>query len=265
MQPSLKDFIKRVEAVRKNLNGIKAIQLQSDTIKTDIRKIIEDYFNELRPSILSDSMQDAHFINIDKEMQELLPLCHIRASTKKYKAHLFNIRKFLIEADSTIVSSLRTSTVHNDIDLKIIQTLDRILPSAGLSYKQAIQDLTAEQRFSWRGPATDLRESLRETLDHLAPDDNVKTMPGYRQSVETGGPTMKQKVKYILSKRGITKTKSETAENAIDAIETSIGTFVRSVYTRSSISTHTPTNKSEVITVRNFVRVVLTELLEIEI
>ena len=55
----------------------------------------------------------------------------------------------------------------------------------------------------------------------------------------------------------------EATEAAIDSVESAVGTFVRSVYTRSSVSTHTATGRDEVIGVRDFVRVALCELLEI--
>jgi hypothetical protein len=265
MPQSLKDFIRRVDTSRGKLNAVKSIQLQSTSLKSEIRQIVEDYFNEIRPSIIKNETQDDRFGKIDREMQNLLPLCHKKGSRTTYKKHLMQIRKLLIEADSNIISTIVKTPRDNSVDLKIIETLDKILPSAALSYRQGIQDLLAESRFSWRGPATDFRESLRETLDHLAPDNEVKSMPGFKQAPDTNGPTMKQKVKYILEKRGLSKSKGETTENAIDAIELSLGSFIRSVYTRSSISTHTPTDKGEVVRVRNLVRAVLSELLEIDI
>lgn len=47
------------------------------------------------------------------------------------------------------------------------------------------------------------------------------------------------------------------------AVDTVVGAFVRSVYTRSATSTHTSTDRDEVIRIRDFVRVALGELLEI--
>jgi hypothetical protein len=145
----------------------------------------------------------------------------------------------------------------------MITTLKALLPSAALSYEQALLDLSQEQRLSWRGPAADLREALRETLDHLAPDEEVVSAPGYKQEPGTHGPTMKQKVRFILRSRGLSKAVSATTEDATSSIDEAIGSFVRSVYTRSSVSTHTPTEKSEVRRVLDLVRVVLSELLEI--
>jgi hypothetical protein len=100
-------------------------------------------------------------------------------------------------------------------------------------------------------------------LDHLAPDTEVVEMPGYRQEPDAKGPTMKQKVRFVLRSRGTPKAAAATAETATDAVEAALGTFVRSVYTRSSVSTHTPTDRGEVARVADLVRVVLCEMLEI--
>ena len=151
----------------------------------------------------------------------------------------------------------------DSVDEKILSTLRNLVPSAADSYEQALVDLSATDRLSWRGPATDLRESLRETLDHLAPDNDVEDMPGYKPVAGAQRPTMKQKVGYILKNRGISKTLTEPAQNAVDAVDNIIGKLVRSVYNRSSVSTHTPTDRNEVTRIYDFVRVVLCELLEI--
>jgi hypothetical protein len=75
------------------------------------------------------------------------------------------------------------------------------VPSAALSYKQAIHDLKDDSRVSFRSPALELRETLREILDHLAPDSEVTAEPGYAQEKDRIGPTMKQKVRFIMKKK----------------------------------------------------------------
>src|SRR5690606_26559968 len=131
-----------------------------------------------------------------------------------------------------------------------------------MSYEQALIDLRTEDRLSWRGPATDLREALREVLDKLAPDDEVKAAPGFKPEPDARGPTMKQKVRYVLRNRRVSKSISEPTENAATAVDEALGAFVRSVYTRSSVSTHTSTSRGEALRVLDLVRVVLCELLE---
>jgi hypothetical protein len=151
----------------------------------------------------------------------------------------------------------------SDVDKNIIATLARLVPSAALSYEQALLDLCGDSRLSWRGPATDLREALRETLDQLAPDKEVSAQSGFKQDKECSGPTMKQKVRFVLANRGRSRAAMEAPEQAAVAVEEAVGSFVRSVYTRSNVSTHTPTDKDEVLRVRDWVRVTLCELLEI--
>ncbi len=157
---------------------------------------------------------------------------------------------------------LRVEPVLDAADRRIIDVLREMIPSAALSYEQAARDLQSTERLSWRGPATDLREALRETLDHLAPDADVTAQAGFRCDPGATGPTMKQKVRFVLRKRGVTSAATEAA--AVIAVDESVGTFVRSVYTRSSVSTHTPTLRREVIRVRDWVRTALRELLQIE-
>ena len=148
------------------------------------------------------------------------------------------------------------------VDKRILDTLIQLAPSAALSYEQALLDIGNDSRLSWRGPATDLREALRETLDQLAPDKQVAAQPGFRLEKDCSGPTMKQKVRFVLARRGRPKSAMEAPEQAAVAVEEAVGAFVRSVYTRSSVSTHTPTDKDEILRVRDWVRVALCELLE---
>ena len=266
MSSLLPNFVLKLEQARKDLNRVTSPQLHSQKRRNYLRTLVEDYFNAIRPCFMGASEQDQDVGDVDDLMQKLLVLCHKRGSVKRYQTLLSKARKDLIALDSRLValpSSDENPHPDNGVDLMIVETLNRIVPSAALSYQQALQDLQSDQRLSWRGPATDLREALRETLDHLAPDSDVTGMPGYKQSPDTNGPTMKQKVRFIMKSRGITKALSAPAETATEFVESTVGSFVRSVYTRSNVSTHTPTDKTEVIRIRDFVRVVFCELLEV--
>jgi hypothetical protein len=198
-------------------------------------------------------------------MQVVFELTQKHSSTTKYKSAFKDLKKHLQLLDKWLVCSpsQQSTPGREQVDGRIIQTLQTLLPSAALSYEQAFLDLARNDRLSWRGPATDLRESLRETLDHLAPDSDVTSAPGYKQEKDVHGPTMKQKVRFILRNRNASKGVAATTEDAVTAVEEALGSFVRSVYTRSSISTHTPATKDEALRVLGLVRVVLCELLEV--
>lgn len=253
-----------VEHERKALNRVAGRQLQSASAREKLRGLVENYFNEVRPQIDESSAPSEHLQSVDAAMQDLLVLCHKQGSVKKYKELLRTTKRHLIHLDTGLVagSGRQGSDIKMPLDSRIVTTLRALKPSAALSYEQALADLSEVDRLFWRGPATDLREALRETLDHLAPDDDVKNSPGYKEIPDTHGPTMKQKVRYILKNRGQSKAASAPAEDAAVAIDEAVGSFVRSVYARSSVSTHTPTDKVEVLRVLALVRVVLSELLE---
>lgn len=268
MPDNLRMYISEIEKARQEINRVQGKQLHSNKDRDILRKLVEKYFNDVRPTVLADKEQNDDVNKIDGQMQALLVLCHKHGSVKRYKQVLTAVRKDLIKVDAQVVSSsvFKAQVPALDAtDSKIIGTLQALLPSAALSYQQALIDLRTEARLSWRGPATDLREALRETLDHLAPDAEVEAMPGYKRNPDTTGPTMKHKVRFIMRKRGVVKALAEPTELAADSIDEAMGSFVRSVYTRSNVSTHTPTNKDEVLRVRDFVKIVLCELLEIHV
>ena len=232
-----------------------------------IQAHIDRYFRAVRPTIVTAIGPDELVINIDTLMHEILVLSHKRTTTVTFKQLFAGLRRKLIELETKATCGTPESTGGLSalpIDTLIIETLAGLKPSAALAYEQALKDLSDERRRSYRGPATDLREALRETLDHLAPDSEVSSQPGFRLEPDAKGPTMKQKVRYLLSHRGLAGAFSETSERAAEAVDLAVGSFVRSVYNRSSMSTHTPTDRSEVLRVRDLVRVVLCELLSLQ-
>jgi hypothetical protein len=262
MASSVTSLLADVERERKGLNAVAGAQLHSAVSRAALRELAERYFSDVRPALEDASRPSEHRDAVDAAMKDLLALCHKHGSVAKYRDLLRKTKAHLIHLDTGLVARRQDGDIRTAPDLRIITTLRALLPSAAASYEQALLDLSAPSRLSWRGPATDLREALRETLDHLAPDDDVTAAPGYKAEPNTHGPTMKQKVRHILKHRGQSKATSATTEDATAAIDEAIGSFVRSVYTRSSVSTHTPTEKKEVDRILELVRVVLGELLE---
>ena len=266
MSAHLTGFIADLEKHRKALVALGGKQVQSEKARAELRDLATRYFSDVRPTLV-DPLDGTERINaVNSVMQTLLELCHKKALASRYIDLLKESKSQLIHLDSALISApLQSRSGHQEktsADVRIITTLRALVPSAALSYEQALVDLGQQERLSWRGPATDLREALRETLDRLAPDDDVRAVPGYKDEPETRGPTMKQKVRFILRNRQTSRAIAATTEDATKAVDEAIGAFVRSVYTRSSVSTHTPTEKSEVLRILDLVRVVLAELLE---
>ncbi len=141
---------------------------------------------------------------------------------------------------------LLSTISHSKAEAILIATLDELIPSAAQSYRQGLFDLNSlEERFSYKGTACEFRESLRETLDLLAPDEEVRKQSGFKLERDRSGPTMKQKVRFILKSRGQTKNKRTVAEKSVELIESLCGDIARAVYDRASISTHVLTTREE--------------------
>jgi hypothetical protein len=263
MSVGLRPFIGKLDVLNKSIKA--GTRVQSAAKRRELSKLAESYFNEVRPSILPKDQQLPELVEVDGAFQELMPLCHFSASAGKYKALLAKAKSALVRSEVSLISRPRVEVGFSMVarERRIASTLEALLPSAANSYRQALEDLAVERRQSWRGPATDLRESLREVLDHLAPDADVSAQAGFKLEQNAHGPTMKQKVRFVLKSRGSPSVTALTTESAAVAVEEALGQFVRSVYTRSSASTHTPTERQEVVRIKELVEVVLSELLEI--
>lgn len=265
MVESLRSLESQLAELTKLLRSVRATQVERVDVKNATRDAADFYFRGVRESLVKGGVTDAVLGECDTLAHELLAATHRRAATATYRAKVKSIHKLVVEAEKVVLlsTSARDTSRSDPTDVRIVETLKALLPSAALSYEQATVDLRQVTRLSWRGPATDLREALRETLDHLAPDKDVTAQPGFKLEVGTSGPTMKQKVRFILRSRGVSKGAMDTPEAAVIAVDEAVGAFVRSVYTRSSISTHTPTDRAEVVRIRDWVRVALCELLAI--
>jgi hypothetical protein len=203
-------------------------------------------------------------------MQDLLSYSNRRTQRHKYLNALKEASK---ELDNLELQSLTrepvplgtSQTTLSAEDNAIADTLSKISPSAAMSYEQGLQDLADQERKSWRGTVAEFREALRETLDHLAPDRDVKAQPGFKLEKDRLGPLMKQKVVFILKNRQARSNEIDTAESQVDVIEEKTGVFVRSVYGRSSASTHGVSSRKEAISIKKYVALVLSELLQVPV
>lgn len=258
-----------VDSLQKSLAKSKAIQVNSEVVRNEAKELVQHYFRYLRPELISMGISEDSLTVLDKPAQELIRLSTGRNRRTSYRKELRSIRStrapLEIEREQVIsFSSTRSegATVSR-IESLILDTLQKLVPSAGMSYEQALKDLYGNARISYRGTATELRECLRETLDHLAPNEEVIKSEGFKLEKNTERPTMKQKARFILKARGVNKNSLSSPQDAIKIIENSTASLARSAYTRSSISTHTATEREEVMAIKMYVDSVLAELLQI--
>lgn len=229
------------------------------------RLMSQHYFRDTRPAISGIGL-DAAIEKLDACFREILRLAEGRTSKWIYLDRLKPARQLFHEivAHIEISRNLSQSDVKiTDEDKRIIETLNGLLPSAALSYQQAIADLADGNRVSFRGPALELRETLRSTLDHLAADEAVIGEDDYIQEKDRRGPTMKQKVRFIRKHRGLSKSSGAVPEQTVMTIDELVGNLTRSVYDKSSAATHVAGERKAVIQIRRYVVAILHEILEI--
>jgi len=266
MLEQFRKFQSSIDAFEREISQLRASTVTRVGLLKTAQGIVDNYFRETRLQVLAGGIMDGELSALDESLQRLLEATHSRTATPTFKHIVRDVKSACFELEKRLLAvagARGVATLGDAVDRRIMDTLKTLVPSAALAYEQGLLDLSSSNRLSWRGPATDFREALRETLDHLAPDDEVTSETGYKSVPNTSGPTMKQKVRYVLRQRSKAKMIVESYEAAVESVDAIMGTFVRSVYTRSSVSTHTPTVRDEVVRVRDFVKLALCELLEI--
>ncbi len=264
----LANLREQVKTVKHLLSRTRAQQVQAVSVKSATKKLVAEYFNNVRPQFQQRGLDDDSLAGLDHWMQQLLTLTQKAALKSIYNRTIKSVDQELngVEVALVTVSTSPGDSTATELDgkeLGITRTLTNLVPSAGASYEQACSDLRDGNRRSYRGAAAELREALREVLDHLAPDKDVTGQPNFKLEKDTKGPTMQQKVRFILKSRGKNKTQTKVPENVVSLIEDRVGALARSVYNRSSLSTHVATSKQEVQQIKGYVDVVLGEVLEI--
>lgn len=248
-------LLEQLTALFADVRRSRAANVNSKQVKNTAIATGTFYFKQCRgdaAGILNNADQLAQF---DQGWQRLIRLAHGNNAKASYLRLLKKLLRQLTELTVALHSlpaakvNPATATIsYSQAENILLSTLDQILPSAAASYKQGLNDLSSQnQRNSYRGPACEFREALRETLDLLAPDENVHKQPWYVQDPDTKGPTMKQKVRHILSSRGKTKNEQSVAEKSVDLIEalSAERSLVRSTIVRlSQLTSRQPSRRS---------------------
>jgi hypothetical protein len=258
--------------VERAISRVNAVNVNTTTARDAAKSFIQAYFREVRPDLTTLGFGDSDLMALDGQMQRLLQLANGRNARTSYTRLLREMRREIERIELTREYRLGEQRVNgssqtvlvSDVETKIIETLKQLLPSAALSYEQALRDLASStERLSFRGTANELREALRETVDHLAPDEDVVAAPGFRLEPNQTGPTQKQKVGYILRSRRLSEAARRAPEESVSLIEELTGSVARASYTRSSLSTHIASTEQEVRQLKMYVDSVLAELLQV--
>jgi hypothetical protein len=270
---SWQSLLASLTELERAIGRVSAVNVNTTTARESARSLIQDYFRRTRPDLIAVGLTESDLEEFDDLMQRLLQLANGRNAKTSYARLLREIRGNVQRVELRREYRLgeqrqgeaaQGTILATDIETKIIETLRELVPSAALSYEQALRDLSrSTERLSFRGTAVELREALRETLDHLAPDDDVMTAPGFRLERNRTGPTQKQKVRFILRSRRVPEGARRTPEESVSLIEELTGSLARASYDRGSLATHVASSENEVRQLKMYVDSVLAELLQV--
>lgn len=265
------DLLAQLKALYADVRKSKAVNVNSKTVKQAAIDIGSAYFRDHRQEVSGIFQDEDALALLDEDWQQLIRLAHGNNAKRTYLTLLRRLQK--ATTDLTVSShatpaapdpAAASKLTFSDAEDVLLRTLDNLLPSAAQSYRQGLRDLNSgHDRFSYKGTACEFREALRETLDLLAPDEEVNKQNWFKQEANCHGPTMKQKVRFILSSRGKNKTQRELVEKSTGLIEGLCGDIARAVYNRASLSTHLQTTRDEVVQLKRYLDAILFDILEI--
>jgi hypothetical protein len=265
-------FIDLLSTLNRAISNSSAINVNSIELRDQAQEVSQYYFRNVRPSLRLLGINQELIIKMDDDISKLFKLSRGRNAKSTYMNLLASISsteeaislaKEMKLSEKAYLDAMPDDNLVDDHEQLIIDSLSQIVPSAARSYKQAILDLDDSERISYRGAANELREALREIIDYFAPDAEVMAQEGFQLVKNQTKPTRKQKVRYILRARGMSKTATKVPEGMIEAIDAKVSVVVSATYSRTNISAHVQTERKEVLLVKQYVDSVLSELLSI--
>ena len=266
------ELIASLDSILSALRRGRTVNVNDQETKDRAIELATSYFKTVRPQLVRSLGETQEILAHDQEWQGLVCLAHGNNARLTYVKTLRAVKKTLGELNIRALSMVSLSDTKHALGVRslsaeerlMIETLERLVPSASTSYRQGLLDLRSGDRLSYRGTATEFREALREVLDHLAPDSDVGAQPGFKLEPGQTKPTMKQKVRFVLTSRGLNKSQRESTEKSLALIEERTGEVARAVYNRASVATHVQESRQEVQKIKRYVDTVLFDLLEIQ-
>ncbi len=144
----------------------------------------------------------------------------------------------------------------------ILARLRKQSPTLADSMEQALRDLNDHNRLSYVGPAGEVREVIRATVQLMAPDEEIKQQPWYI-GIEQGGkrnPSQAERTRYAVQKRRGSKEQVQDLDALIDEL---VGQISRRTYSVGSGAFHAGTEREAVWRLTGWVWALLDEVLPI--
>ncbi|WP_143102955.1 pPIWI-associating nuclease domain-containing protein [Agrococcus baldri] len=128
------------------------------------------------------------------------------------------------------------------------------------SFDQALRDLNDETRLSYMGPAGEIREVMRATIQLLAPDAEIRSQPWFKgtQQGSKSNPTQAERTRYAIQRQ---RGSEDHARELDELIDQSIAKITRETYAAGSSALHAGAAQTQVRKLTGWVFAVLDEVL----
>lgn len=232
-----------------------------------IRALFETWSRTHRPQLVEVLGENAAEIAaVDRQVRELraqagsqLVIADLRRSLRQI---VRTIDREVLPAydtarwtEAATVAPTSTGTVpRGDLEPR----LNQVSADLALSYRQVHADIADPSRISFVGTVGELREVMRGAITQLAPTDSVRAEPWYVG--HDGRPTQAERIRYILQQQH-PDSSEDAASEAAELVETRVGRFGRTLYSRASGAFHVGTQRAELDRIAGYVEAVLNEIL----
>jgi hypothetical protein len=128
------------------------------------------------------------------------------------------------------------------------------------SMEQALRDMNDQGRLSYVGPAGEVREVMRATVQMLAPDEEIERQPWYVGIIQGDkrNPSQAERTRYAVQQRRGSKDQVQDVDALIDEL---VGQVGRRTYQVGSGKFHAGTDQAAVWKLTGWVWAMLDEVL----
>lgn len=142
----------------------------------------------------------------------------------------------------------------------VLDRLRKLSPALSTSFEQALRDLNDQTRLSYMGPAGEVREVLRATIQILAPDADIRAQSWFKGHPQGGkiNPTQSERTRYAVQQRGGSLDQAKASDELIDEL---VGKVSRETYQVGSRAFHAGTVRGDVQKLAGWVFSLLDEVL----
>src|SRR5271165_2412531 len=128
------------------LGRVRGVLVSSHEVREQAKVVVQYYFREVRPGLVSLALPEGNVDEIDWICQYLLKLSSAVSRKSTYRARLRELRNIRAKVGGAIEiaaaeKARAASLVLTPTEAAIHRTLDSLIPSAALSYRQVLMDL----------------------------------------------------------------------------------------------------------------------------